>query len=66
LVLRVNEAGKIQTEQGVRTTEKALREVFAEMPRSRIALETGTHSPWISRLLSQMGHEVIRCIPLLL
>ena len=29
------------------------------MPRSRIALETGTHSPWISRLLSESGHEVI-------
>ena len=29
------------------------------MPRSRIALETGTHSPWISRLLSELGHEVI-------
>jgi len=29
------------------------------MPRSRIALEIGTHSPWISRLLSKLGHEVI-------
>ena len=29
------------------------------MPHSRIALEIGTHSPWISRLLSEMGHEVI-------
>src|SRR6476659_3416917 len=29
------------------------------MPRSRIALETGTHSPWISRLLRELGHEVI-------
>jgi len=28
-------------------------------PRRRIALETGTHSPWISRLLSELGHEVI-------
>ncbi len=29
------------------------------MPRCRIALEIGTHSPWISRLLSGLGHEVI-------
>jgi len=29
------------------------------MPRSRIALETGMHSPWVSRLLSELGHEVI-------
>src|SRR5437660_3726112 len=55
----VDEAGQIQLEQRVRTNAKALREVFAAMPRSRIALEIGTHSPWISRLLSELGHAVI-------
>src|SRR5690349_4297433 len=55
----VDEAGQIQLEQRVRTTAKALREVFGTMPRSRVALEIGTHSPWISRLLSELGHEVI-------
>jgi transposase len=38
---------------------KRCKEVFGAMPRSRIALEIGTHSPWISRLLSELGHEVI-------
>ena len=55
----LDEAGQVQLEQRVRTTAKALREVFGTMPRSRIALEIGTHSPWISRLLSELGHEVI-------
>jgi len=55
----LDEAGKVQVEQPVRTTEKALQEAFGGMPRSRIALETGTHSPWISRLLGELGHEVI-------
>jgi transposase len=55
----VDEAGRIQREQRVRTTAKALQEAFGAMPRSRIALEIGTHSPWISRLLSELGHEVI-------
>src|SRR6201984_3578735 len=55
----LDEAGHVQLEQRVRTTAKALREVFGEMPHSRIALEIGTHSPWISRLLSELGHEVI-------
>jgi transposase len=55
----LDEAGQIQLEQRVRTNAKALREVFGAVPRSRIALETGTHSPWISRLLSDLGHEVI-------
>jgi transposase len=55
----LDEAGRIQLEQRVGTNAKALHEVFGEMPRSRVALETGTHSPWISRLLSELGHEVI-------
>ena len=55
----LDEAGQIQLEQRVRTNAKALQEVFRAMPRSRIALEIGTHSPWISRLLSELGHEVI-------
>jgi transposase len=55
----LEECGQIQLEQRGGTTAKALREVFGAMPRSRIALEIGTHSPWISRLLSELGHEVI-------
>ena len=55
----LDEVGQIQLEQRVRTSAKALQEAFGGMPRSRIALEIGTHSPWISRLLSELGHEVI-------
>jgi transposase len=55
----LDESGAILLEQRVSTTPKALGEVFGAMPRSRIALETGMHSPWVSRLLSKLGHEVI-------
>jgi transposase len=55
----LDEGGRIQLEQRVRTTAKGLQEVFGAMPRSRVALEIGTHSPWISRLLNELGHEVI-------
>src|SRR6201987_303950 len=55
----LDEAGEIVLEQKVGTTPKAMREVFGVMPRSRIALETGMHSRWVSRLLSELGHEVI-------
>jgi len=55
----LDESGQIQREQRVRTNASALREVFSAMPHRRIALEIGTHSPWISRLLSELGHEVI-------
>src|SRR6266403_3472306 len=55
----LDESGQIKREQRVRTNAKALREVFGTMPHKRMALEIGTHSPWISRLLSELGHEVI-------
>ena len=55
----LDEAGEIVLEQKLNTTPKAMKEVFGAIPRSRIALETGMHSPWISRLLSELGHEVI-------
>src|SRR6476646_3850202 len=55
----LDEAGEVISEHKLGTTPKAMKEVFATMPRSRIALETGMHSPWVSRLLSELGHEVI-------
>src|SRR6185312_9691602 len=55
----LDESGVVVREQRLSTTAKAMGQVFGGMPRSRIALETGTHSPWISRLLSKLGHEVI-------
>ena len=55
----LDERGEVVGEQKLGTTPKAMKEVFAAMPRSRIALETGMHSPWVSRLLSELGHEVI-------
>jgi transposase len=55
----LEEAGKIILEQKVPTTTEGMKQTFARMPRSLIALETGTHSPWVSRLLTELGHEVI-------
>jgi transposase len=55
----LNESTDVLLEQRLSTTPKAMREVFGSMPRSRIALETGMHSPWVSRLLSELGHETI-------
>ena len=55
----LDEAGKIILEQKVPTTPEGMKEIFARIPRSLIALETGTHSPWVSRLLTELGHEVL-------
>jgi transposase len=43
----------------VKTTREALSARFATMPPMRVAMETGTHSAWISQLLASFGHEVI-------
>src|ERR1700720_3278391 len=55
----MNEAGQIILEQTLPTTPEAVKQTFGKIPRSLIALETGTHSPWISRLLTELGHKVI-------
>jgi hypothetical protein len=43
----LDETGSVLLEQRLSTTPKAMREGFGGMPRSRIALETGMHSPWV-------------------
>lgn len=55
----LNEAGEVILEHQLPTMPQGIEEVFGRIPRSRIALETGTHSPWVSRQLTQLGHEVI-------
>ena len=41
------------------TTPEAFRRRFASERPLRIAVETGTHSPWASRVLEECGHEVL-------
>jgi transposase len=47
-------------EQGrMQSTDAAIRRHFEGEPPMRIAFECGTHSPWVSRLLKALGHQVI-------
>jgi transposase len=55
----LDEAGEILREQKLPTTQVEMKQTFGRMARSRIAMETSTHSPWVSRLLTALGHEVI-------
>jgi len=55
----LDEAGKILLEQKLATTPEAMKQTFGKIPRSLIAMETGTHSPWVSRLLAELGHKLI-------
>jgi transposase len=51
--------GQILATERLRTTPGALERQCAALPRCRIVLEVGTHSPWVSRLLERLGHEVL-------
>jgi len=55
----VDHEGKIVAEGRVATRARAIQQLYGGLPRVRMVLETGTHSPWMSRLLESMGHEVI-------
>lgn len=62
-------SGEPQEQTKIRTTPEAMRARFEGVGRLRIALEVGSHSPWVARLLQELGHEVIvanpRKIPLI-
>ena len=55
----LNEEGEVIEEGRIQSTEAAFRRHFEGEPRQRVALECGTHSPWVSRLLKTLGHQVI-------
>jgi len=55
----LNDNGEVVKEGSVGTTRKGMLQAFGALSRCRMALEVGTHSPWVSRLLEQLGHEVI-------
>jgi transposase len=59
----LDEAGEVVSEGQLPTTKTGLNSLFEKMPTSRVALEVGTHSPWASRHLAGMGHEVIVANP---
>ena len=52
-------SGEVMEEGRMRTTPEAFRRRFSSEQPMRIAIEAGTHSPWVSRLLKECGHEVL-------
>ena len=52
-------SGEVVEEGRLRTTPEAIRRRFASERPMRIAIEAGTHSPWVSRLLEECGHEAL-------
>jgi transposase len=51
--------GEVQHRGTVTNTAVAIRKRFAKLEACRVALEAGTHSAWVSRILEDMGFEVL-------
>jgi transposase len=52
------------TDRGrVRTTPEAILKFFEKRPLSLVVMEVGAHSPWLSRLVGSLGHEVVVANP---
>ena len=52
-------AGEAIEETRVKTKREAIERHFSGKERMRVALEVGTHSPWISSLIAEQDHEVL-------
>ena len=57
------ESGALVEEGRLRTTPDDLHRRFDSAEQMKIAIEVGTHSTWISRLLEECGHEVLIANP---
>jgi len=55
----LDKEGEIIQEGKISNTSGALATMFQSRPPCTAAMETGTHSPWISQLLEGWGHKVM-------
>lgn len=56
-------AGEVVHEGALANARPALTELLARFPNATVAMEAGTHSPWISRFLSGLGARVLVANP---
>jgi transposase len=59
----IDARGEVVKEDAVATTPEAIEAYFGRRERCRVVIEVGTHSPWISRQLEGLGHEVVVANP---
>jgi transposase len=55
----LNADGEVIGRGEVISEKQPLEHFFGRIPKCLVALEVGSHSPWISRLLEKLGHEVV-------
>lgn len=55
--------GEVVRRERVATSVGGLERHLGKLSRSRVVIEVGTHSPWMSRWLEEQGHEVLVANP---
>ena len=55
--------GEVLRERRVRTAAAALGTALTGLPPSRVVLDAGPRSPWLSRVVAELGHEVVVANP---
>lgn len=55
----LDDLGQVETRARLTTSRAGFRKWFATLVPCRVAIEVGTHSRWVSKLLEEMGYEVI-------
>jgi transposase len=59
----LDEAGKMAREGSLRNTREQLTSMARSYPGATAVMEAGTHSPWVSRFLQELGLRVIVANP---
>ncbi len=51
--------GEVLERGRIATASESFHNFLSAQPRSRVVIEVGTHSPWVSRSIVECGHELI-------
>ena len=55
--------GEVVRERRVHTTALAVGGALGDLPPARVVIEAGPRSPWLSRVVADLGHEVVVANP---
>lgn len=59
----LNDEKEVVFRRKIQTTPQGISRMLGGLPATLITIEVGTHSPWISRLIEELGHEVLIANP---
>jgi transposase len=65
-VCSLDDTAEVVEEARIRTSPEALRRKFGGIEPCLVVMEAGTHSPWVSRLLTSLGHSCLVADPAIL